>query len=224
MTRQSRHSAPSLLHTAEEARSGPRRRVAGSVPRWALPQRGTLGWHLSHHYGKSVLSACVGFGARAASRVTPVASAQRGGAMHQWTEAILKAGQRTDGLVTLLRQSAIAICIAHVLNSSRAPIASLTSKLTRHERGPNRRPNGRRVCTETRCSAPDGQRASSSGFCRNGQSRWQIFSAARCIAASANFAAHEPRTRRSTPLASGRCSAHRAELCGLAPSRRAPLS
>src|SRR5260370_35419137 len=114
MTRQGRHSAPSLLHTAEEARSGPRRGVAGSVPGWALPHCGTLGWHLSHHPGTSALSACVGLGARAASTVTAVAFAQNSGATHQWTEQVRK----MDGLRIPLRHMAIAICIAHVLNSS----------------------------------------------------------------------------------------------------------
>jgi hypothetical protein len=183
MTRQGRHSAPSSLHTAEQARSGPRCGVSGHVP-------------------------AVGF-------------AQGSGAPHQWTETILK----THGSETFLQHSAIAICIAHVLNSSRAPIASLTSKLTRHERGPNRGPIGRRVCTETRCSSSGGhQRASAAGVCRHGQSRWQIFSAAWCIAGRASFAPRGPRPQRGAALASGRCNAHRAELCGLAPSRRAPLS
>jgi hypothetical protein len=195
MTRQSRQPAPSLLHTAQEALAGPRHGVAGSVPGWALPHGGTLRWHLSHHPGASELLACVGFGARVAS---------------------------TDGLGPPLRHSAIAICIAHVLNSSRAPIASLTSKLTRHERGPNRRPNGRRVCTETRCGTSDGrQRASASGVCRYGQ---QILSASGCITIATRVATRRPRAQRGTSLASGRRSPHRAELCGLAPSRRAPLS
>ena len=183
MTRQGRHSAPSSLHTAEEARSGPRRGVAGSVP-------------------------AVGF-------------ARDSGAPHQWTKTILK----THGLDTFLQHCVIAICIAHVLNSSRAPIASLTSKLTRHERGPNRGPIGRGVCTETRCSSSDGrQRASAAGVCRHGQSQWQIFSAAWCIAGCTPFAPRGPRPQRDAALASGRCNAHRAELCGLAPPRRAPLS
>ena len=78
MTRQGRHSAPSSLHTAEEARSGPRRGVAGSVPGWALPPHGTLGRPLSQYPEPSALLACVGFGTRAASRVT-TAFAQYGG-------------------------------------------------------------------------------------------------------------------------------------------------
>lgn len=164
-------------------------------------------------------------GPQAASRVTAVASVQGGGATHQRTETILK----TVGLGTFLRQSAIAICIAHVLNSSRAPIASLTSKLTRHERGPNRGPNGRRVCTETRCGTSDGRhRAITPGVSRYGHPQWQAFSTAFgtawCTAGCARLAARGPRTRRSTFVASGRYGAHRAELCGLAPPRRASLS
>jgi hypothetical protein len=223
MTRQGRHSAPSLLHTAEEARSGPRRGVAGSVPGWALPHYGTLGWHLSHHLGTSALLACVGFGARAASKAATVASSQRGAATHQWMKTDLK----TDGFGITLKHSAIAICIAHVLNSTGAPIASLTSKLTRHERGPNRGPNGRRVCTETRCGTSDGgERASASGVSRHGHSRWQVVSTAKRIADSTStpIAARGPRAQPCTTLASGCCGADRAELCGLAPSCRAPLS
>ena len=225
MTRQGRHSAPSLLHTAEEARSGPRRGVAGSVPGWALPPHGTLGWPLSRYPEPSALLACVGFGTRAASRVTSVAFAQYGGATQQWTAAILKTGLKTDGWGILLRQSAIAFCIAHVLNSSRAPIASLTSKLTRHERGPNRGPNERRVCTETRCGTSDGrQRVNASGVRRNDHTRWETHNAAWCIAVSSRFTARGTRAKRHASLASGRRSPHRAELCGLASTRRAPLS
>ena len=221
MTRQSRHSAPSLLHPAEEALSGPRRGVAGSVPRWALPHFGTLRWHWSRHPRTGELSACVGIGARAASRVTVVAFAQHSGATHQWIEETLN----TDGSGVAWRHSAIAICIAHVLNSSRAPIASLTSKLTRHERGPNRGPNERRVCTETRCGTSHGrQRANAPGVCRHGHSEWQIFNAAWCIAGCARFAPRDPRTQHDASVPSGRCSPHRAELCGSASSRRAPLS
>jgi hypothetical protein len=220
MTRQGRHSAPSLLHPGRTL-SGPRRGVAGPVPGWALPRIGTLGWHLSHRPETNVLSACVGFGARAVSRITAVVFAQPSGATHQWTAAILK----THGSRIPLPHGAIAICIAHVLNSSRAPIASLTSKLTRHERGPNRGPNGRRVCTETRCGTSDGrQRASRPGVCRHGHSQWQIFNAAWCTAGSTPFATRGPRAKRGASLAGGRCSPHRAELCRLASSRRAPLS
>src|SRR5437868_5284531 len=117
MTRQGRHSAPNLLHTAEEAQSGPRRLVAGPVPRWALPRCGTLEWQLPHDPRTSTLLACVGFGARAASRVA-VAFAPRSGATHQWTEAIPKTDQKTEFLGTPARHGTIAICIAHVLNSS----------------------------------------------------------------------------------------------------------
>jgi hypothetical protein len=220
MTRQSRHSAPSLLHTVEEALYRPRRGVAGSVPGWALPHAGTLGWHLSRLVGTSPLLACAGFGARAASTVTVVAFGQHSGATHQWTAAILKA----DGSNGPSRHGAIAICIAHVLNSSRAPIASLTGKLTRHERGPNRGPNGWRVCTETRCGTSDGrQRANAPGVSRHDHTRWETH-ALWCIAVSSGFTARGTRARRGTSLASGRCLPDRAELCGLAPARRAPLS
>jgi len=223
MTRQSRQPAPSLLHAAEEALSGPRRCVAGSVPGWALPHCGTMRWHWSHHPGANARLACVGFGARAASMVTAAAFVQRSRATHQWTGAIPKTDGLGPPLGPPLRHSAIAICIAHVLNSSRAPIASLTSKLTRHERGPNRGPNGRRVCTETRCRTSDGrQRASASGVCRHGQ--WQIFSAAGCITVATRLAARGPRAQWGTSLAGGRRSPHRAELCRLTPSRGAPLS
>ena len=221
MTRQSRQPAPSLLHTAEEALAGPRRGVAGSVPGWALPHAETLGWHLSRHAGMSTLPACVGFGARAASTVTVVAFGQCSGATHQWTDAILN----TDGSGVPPRHGAIAFCIAHVLNSSRAPIASSTGKLTRHERGPNRGPNGRRVCTETRCGTSDGrQRVNASGVRRNDHTRWETHNAAWCIAVSSRFTARGTRAQRSASLASGRRSPHRAELCGLASARRAPLS
>ena len=223
MTRQGRHSAPSLLHTAEQARSGARRRVAGSVPEWALPHCGTLGRHVSHRSRTSALPACAGFGAQAASKVTAVAFAPRDVATHQWMKMDLK----TDGSGISLRHSAIAICIAHVLNSSGAPIASLTSKLTRHERGPNRGPNEWRVCTETRCRTSDGrERAGASGVCRHGHSRWQVVTTAWWIADanSARIATRGPRAQPGTTLASGCCGADRAELRGLAPSCRAPLS
>jgi len=195
MTRQSRHSAPRLLHAVEEALNGPCRGVAGSVPGWALPHAETLGWHLSRHAGMSTLPACVGFGARAAST-----------------------GVRP-------RHGAIAFCIAHVLNSSRAPIASSTGKLTRHERGPNRGPNERRVCTETRCGTSDGrQRVNASGVRRNDHTRWETHNAAWCITVSSRFTARGTRARRRASVASGRRSPHRAELCGLASPCRAPLS
>src|SRR5579862_3296211 len=118
MTRQGRQSAPSLLHAAEEARSGRRRGVAGSVPGWALPRCGTLEWHLSHYPETSALWACVGSGTRASSRLSAVAFAQCGGAAQQWTVGILKTDLKSAGLGIPLRHSAIAICIAHVLNSS----------------------------------------------------------------------------------------------------------
>jgi len=223
MTRQGRHSAPSLLHTAEHARSGARRGVAGSVPGWALPHCGTLGPDLSHRSGTSALSACVGFGTQAASKVATVAFAPRNDAMQQWMKTDLK----TDGSGISLRHSAIAICIAHVLNSSGAPIASLTSKLTRHDRGPNREPNEWRVCTETRCSTSDGrERASAPGVSRHGHTRWPTVHTAWWIADanSTRIAARGPRAKLCTTLASGRCGADRAELRGLAPSCRAPLS
>jgi hypothetical protein len=217
MTRPSRNPARSLLRTAEEALSRPRRAATGSVPRWALPHCGTLAG-LSRHPGTSaLLPACVGFGAQAASTLSAVAFGQRAAAAHQWTAAILK----SDGLGIPLRHSAIAICITHVLNSSRAPTASLTGKLTRHERGSNRRPNRGRVCTQTRCGASDGcQRATAPGI------RWYDRSQAPSdwIAGATPVAVCHPRTRRSTSLTSGRYSPHRAELCGLASARRAPLS
>ena len=221
MTRQGRHSAPSLLHTAEQARSGARRGVAGSVPGWPLPHCGTLGRLLSHRSRTSAQSACVGFGAQAASKVAAVAFAPRGGATHQWMKTDLK----TDGSGISLRHSAIAICIAHVLNSSGAPIASLTSKLTRHERGPNRGPNRRRVCTETRRGTSDGrQRANAPGVRRYDRSWWQVFSDTWWITGATPVAACRPRAWCSAPLTSGRYRPHRAELCGPASARRAPLS
>jgi len=220
MTRQSRHSAPSLLHAVEEALDRPCRGVAGSVPGWALPHAGTLAWHLSRRRGTSGLLACVGFGARAASTVTVVAFGQHNGATHQWTAAILK-----DGSKGPLRHGAIAFCIAHVLNSSGAPIASLTGKLTRHERGPNRGPNGRRVCTETRCGTSDGrQRANASGVCRHDHTRWETDNAVWCTAVSSRLTPCDAGAWRGTSLGSGRSLPHRAELCGFAPARRAPLS
>jgi len=172
MTRQSRHSAPSLHPSVDEALRGPRRGVAGSVPGRALP-----------------------------------------------------ASLRADGSGILWRQGTIAICTAHVLNSLRAPIASLTSKLTRHERGPNRGANRRRVCTEARRSTSVGrQRASRPEVCRNGHSRWEIFNATWCIAGAGPFAASGPRSQRGASLADGRSNPHRAKLCRPASSRRAPLS
>jgi len=169
MTRQSRHSAPSLHPSAGEARRGPRRGVAGSVPGWALP-----------------------------------------------------ASLTADGSGILLRHGAIAICTAHVLNSLRAPIASLTSKLTRHERGPNRGANRRR---EARRSTSVGRRrASRPEVCRNGHSRWEIFNATWCIAGAGPFAGCGPRSQRGASLAGGRSNPDRAKLCRPASSRRAPLS
>jgi hypothetical protein len=217
MTRPSRNPARSLLRTAEEALSRPRRAATGSVPRWALPHCGTL-TGLSRHPGTSALPACVGFGAQAASTLSAVALGQQAAAAHQWTAAILK----SDGLGIPLGHSAIAICITHVLNSSGAPIASLTGKLTRHERGPNQRPNRGRVCTETRCGASDGrQRANASGIrrydCPRAPSDW-IAGTTTCVAPC------RPRARRSASLTGGRYSPHRAELRGPASARRAPLS
>jgi hypothetical protein len=220
MTRPSRNPARSSLRTAEEALSRPRRAAAGSVPGWALPHCGTL-TGLSRHPGTSALPACVGFGAQAASTLSAVAFGQRAAAAHQWTAAILK----SDGLGIPLRHSAIAICTSHVLNSSRAPTASLTGKLTRHERGPNRRPNRGGVCTEARCGASDGrQRASASGIGQHDRSRWQAFSDTWRITGASPFAACRPRARRSASLTSRRYRPHRAELCGPASARRAPLS
>ena len=221
MTRHSRNSARSLLRTAKEALDGPRRGVAGSVPRWALPHLGTFRWRMSRHTGTSALSACVGFGTRAASTVTAVAFGQEGGATHQWTAAILQ----TDGLGIHLHHSAIAICAAHVLNSPRAPIASLSGKLTRYERGPNRRANRRGVWTETRCGASNGrQRANAPHIRQYGRSRWQVFNDTWFVTGATHVGVYGTWARCSAPLTNGRCRAHRAELCGLTPARRASLS
>jgi DNA-directed RNA polymerase specialized sigma24 family protein len=61
------------------------------------------------------------------------------------------------------RHGAIAICLAHVLNSLRAPPASLTGKLTRHEQRPNRGPSRGRCCTNARYAARDRRRQSPTG-------------------------------------------------------------
>jgi hypothetical protein len=220
MTRSSRNPARGLLRTAEEALSRPRRALAGFVPGWALPRYGTL-TRLSRHRGMSALPACVGFGAQAASTLSAVAFGPPAAAAHQWTAAILK----SDGLGIPLRHSAIAICITHVLNSSRAPTASLTGKLTRHERGPNQRPNRGRVCTETRCGASDGrQRANAPGIRRYDRSWRQVFSDTWWITGATPVAACGPCSWRRTSLTSGRYRPHRAELCGPAPARGTPLS
>src|SRR5262249_49008917 len=62
----------------------------------------------------------------------PPLGQQQGRAMHHALTT------HTDGVVWMRsRHSMIAICTAHVLNAVRAPTASFTSKLTRHERGAN---------------------------------------------------------------------------------------
>ena len=152
MTRQSRNSANSLLRTAEEALSGPRRREAGSVPGWALPRSRTLGRFLPRRPGTSAQSACTGFGVRAASTSSDVAWGHSPRATHQYSPpALCTAG---TGMPLL-----IAICTAHVLNSPRAPIASLTGKLTRHERRPNRG----RYCAKALCGPYCGRQRAAAG-------------------------------------------------------------
>jgi hypothetical protein len=193
MTRDSRNLPNDLLRSAEEALPRARARVAGPVPEWALPHRGTFGRHLSRQGRTSVLSACAGFGVRAASAWTGVVFAQRNHAMHQVCRAPT---QYTNGPVIQSRHSAIAFCAAHVLNSLGAPTASFTKKLTRHDRGKNRG----RHCAKTRCNALF--------FAITSQSARDPGPSQRCGC---------------TLIRSRRCGPHRAELCGSPAARNTSL-
>jgi hypothetical protein len=193
MTRYSRNLPSNLLRSAEEALPGPRARVAGPIPEWALPHRGTFARPLSRHGTTSALLACAGFGARAASASTGVVFGQHYRATHQLRRAPTR---YTNGPEIPFRHSAIAFWTAHVLNSLGAPTASFTSKLTRHDRGKNRG----RYRAKTRCRP--------SSFAATPQS-------------SLRGAADQ--RRGCTSIGIRRRRPHRAKLCGSAPPRIAPL-
>ena len=198
MSRQSPNPANSSLRAAQEARLGPRRCAAGPVPGSAFPRRGTLWWPLSHRSRPQ--SACVGHGTRAASASTVVAFDPQLRAAHDLANPLGCLKGQGKGL----QHSVIAFCATHVLNALGAPFASLTGKLTRHERGPNRG----RPCTKTRCGGP--------AHCI-GRRRPQTTLAARI------WPIRIIGRQRQIVFTSGcRCS-HRAELCGTTPARRAPL-
>ena len=101
---------------------------------------------------------------------------------HPWASApSARAGLGARAASTRsLRHGVIAICTAHVLNSLRAPTASLTGKLTRHEQRPNRGPNRRRCCAKAgnaagnhRRQSPRERRTTLTG-CRRGSDRAEL--------------------------------------------------
>ncbi len=216
MTRPSRNPAPNSFRAGKEALPGPHRCVAGPVPRSAFPRRGTLRWPVSRRLEARQRSACAGFGARAASVAALVAFAPQGRSGQSRTT--LPRGQ--DNSKNALRHSVIAFCTAHVLNSSQAPIASLTGKLTRHERRPNRG----RYHAKTRCGACRSRNFTlaslpDSRFCRRNFDADLIGSVIRCVCPLVCLL-----RKRAQATVTSRCgSAHRAKLCRSASPCIAPL-
>jgi hypothetical protein len=130
MTGQSRFSANSMFRTEEEARKGHRRIEARPLPERALPCSGISRRYCIRHSKANVLTACAGSGAWAASTSGTIGTNGSGCVASVRTNATAYPG--ADPI--LLRHSTIAICFTGVLNAPRAPIASRTGRLTRHER------------------------------------------------------------------------------------------
>lgn len=244
MTVDSRKSAPHLLRSAEEALSGPRRYGVGLVPGMAFTRPGTLEGLNGHQFGAGPSPACAGYGAQAASAGICVNPVQPNRASRQAPDSTLK----TDVLGKWPWHSAIAICTARVLNSMRAPTASLTGQLTRHERRPNRA----RQRTKTRYGTQGRQRDYALEDTHVDQTRGSVFHTqfngvrgrvgfrfrADCRIGPGRFRGYwrvdrcghsrwrpfPARGRLHTALASRSGGAYRAQLCRTSPSRRAALS